>query len=162
GSAWARRRHPVCCLERNSGPRRRPELTRADLNSNRRSRVVAARFQLAREKTGSWKLAATSNAKPRRPRGWGTGKGPGPSQPRRREDLLAVMEEFTAHAVHRARRVGYDLVHAHFFTSALVATELKRLLGIPFVVSFHGLGCVSRLHGAEDVPDKRLAVEARA
>jgi histidinol-phosphate phosphatase family protein len=86
----------------------------------------------------------------------------GPPQPRRPEDLLPLMEEFTAHAVHRARRAGYDLVHAHFFTSALVATELKRLLGIPFVVSFHELGRVRRLHGADDFPDRRLTIEARA
>jgi D-inositol-3-phosphate glycosyltransferase len=38
----------------------------------------------------------------------------GPPEPRRKEDLLPFMEEFTAFASRRARRVGYDLVHAHF------------------------------------------------
>src|SRR4051812_9162093 len=38
----------------------------------------------------------------------------GPPQPRRKEDLLPLMEEFTAHALRRARRCRYDLVHANF------------------------------------------------
>jgi histidinol-phosphate phosphatase family protein len=88
----------------------------------------------------------------------------GPPQHRPKEELLPFMEEFAFHALRHARRVGYDLVHAHFFMSALVATELKRVLGLPFVVTFHALGRVRRLHqgGADTFPEERLAIEDRA
>lgn len=87
----------------------------------------------------------------------------GPAQWRPKEQLLPYMGEFTRYAVRRARRVGYDLVHAHFFMSALVAAEMKRLLGVPFVVTFHALGRVRRLHqaGADTFPEERLAIEDR-
>jgi glycosyltransferase involved in cell wall biosynthesis len=87
----------------------------------------------------------------------------GPPQWRRKEDLLPLMGEFTAHALRRARRAGYDLVHANFFMSALAALERRRL-GIPFVVTFHALGRVRRLHqgDADGFPPERLAIEERA
>jgi histidinol-phosphate phosphatase family protein len=87
----------------------------------------------------------------------------GPAGRCRKEDLLPFMGEFAEHALRRARRAGYDLVHANFFMSALVAAELKRELGVPFVVTFHALGRVRRLHqgGADAFPEERLAVEDR-
>ncbi len=33
----------------------------------------------------------------------------------------------------------YDVAHAHFFSSGLVAQRLKQVMGLPFVMSFHGL-----------------------
>ena len=69
------------------------------------------------------------------------------------------MGEFTDVRLGVCRRAGaYDLVHANFFMSALVAAELKRALGMPFVVTFHALGRVRRLHqgGADSFPDERL------
>jgi glycosyltransferase involved in cell wall biosynthesis/phosphoheptose isomerase len=61
----------------------------------------------------------------------------------------------------RSRR--YDLVHANFFMSALVAAEIKKALGIPFVVTFHALGRVRRqFQGSDDgFPDDRLTIEER-
>ena len=58
----------------------------------------------------------------------------------------------------------YDLVHANFWMSALVAAELKASLGLPFAVTFHALGKVRRQHqGANDgFPDARFAIEERA
>ena len=55
----------------------------------------------------------------------------------------------------------YDIAHAHFFMSGLVAMELKSALGLPFVVTFHALGLVRRLHqGVEDeFPARRIAIE---
>jgi histidinol-phosphate phosphatase family protein len=87
----------------------------------------------------------------------------GPPQVLPKEQLLPLMSEFTQFALRHARRVGYDLVHAHFFMSALVAAELKRVLGLPFVVTFHALGHVRRLHqrGADAFPEERLAIEER-
>lgn len=87
----------------------------------------------------------------------------GPAQWRPKEQLLPFMAEFADHAVRRARRVEYDLVHAHFFMSALVAAQMKRVLGVPFVVTFHALGRVRRLHqaGTDAFPDERLTIEDR-
>jgi D-inositol-3-phosphate glycosyltransferase len=89
----------------------------------------------------------------------------GPATPVRKEELLPYMEQFTAYvrrSFNRQRR-PYDLVHANFWMSGLVATELKRALGTPFVVTFHALGRVRRQHqGAADrFPKERLAIEDR-
>lgn len=69
-----------------------------------------------------------------------------------RDDMLAFMNE---------QRISYDLIHANFFMSALVAMELKAILQIPFVVTFHALGHIRRLHqGNNDrFPPERIAIE---
>ncbi len=89
----------------------------------------------------------------------------GPPTRLRKEDLLPYMEEFTSYMVRfvRRERKNYDLVHANFWMSALVAADLKRALGIPFVVTFHALGRVRRLHQqeADEFPDERFSIEDR-
>jgi histidinol-phosphate phosphatase family protein len=87
----------------------------------------------------------------------------GPPQRLAKEQLLPFMEEFSRHALGRARRIGYDVVHAHFFMSALVGAELKKALGLPLIVTFHALGRVRRLHqgDSDGFPDERLAIEDR-
>ena len=78
-----------------------------------------------------------------------------------KEDLLPQMPEFAdfMRASCRARR--YDLVHANFWMSGMVAADLQRRFGIPFVVTFHALGRVRRRwQGTEDrFPDVRFAIE---
>jgi D-inositol-3-phosphate glycosyltransferase len=89
----------------------------------------------------------------------------GPAAPVHKEELLPYMDEFSRYVIRHCRRFGcYDLVHANFFMSALVATEIKRALGTPFVVTFHALGRVRRLHqGEADLfPARRIAIEQRA
>jgi len=91
----------------------------------------------------------------------------GPAAPVRKEDLLPHMGEFRAFALKwlgRRTTRPHHLVHANFFMSALVAAEIKRALGVPFVVTFHALGRVRRLHqgGADAFPEERLAIEDRA
>src|SRR5690606_10959149 len=58
---------------------------------------------------------------------------------------------------------GYLVAHANFFMSGLAAMELKRALGIPFVVTFHALGRVRRQHQHEsdEFPAERMAIEER-
>ncbi len=89
----------------------------------------------------------------------------GPPQPIPKEDLLPLMDEFTAYVVRfcKRQRRGYDVVHANFWMSALVAAEVKRALGIPFVVTFHALGRIRRLYQreADRFPDDRFAIEDR-
>ena len=82
-----------------------------------------------------------------------------------KESLLDHMDEFTRFFIAYAarQRRPYDLVHANFFMSGLVAAEAKRRMGIPFVVTFHALGRIRRLHqGSDDrFPDERFAIEER-
>lgn len=85
----------------------------------------------------------------------------GPAAPVRKEDLLPWMDDFSEFVQEFSRREDYDLAHAHFFMSALVAADLKRLAGIPFVVTFHALGRIRRQHqqGADEFPAERLDIE---
>lgn len=88
----------------------------------------------------------------------------GPPVPLPKECLLPYMAEFTAFVLDWCRRyVSYDLIHANFWMSALVAADIKQTLGIPFIVTFHALGRVRRLYQgkADQFPDERFAVEDR-
>jgi phosphoheptose isomerase len=75
------------------------------------------------------------------------------------------MGEFTEYVLRlcRRRRKAYDLVHANFWMSGLVAAELKRVHGIPYVITFHALGRVRSLHqgDADRFPKERVAIEDR-
>ena len=83
-----------------------------------------------------------------------------------KEDLLQYMDEFKNNMVKFIMRnsIDYELVHANFFMSALVAMGIKEELDIPFVVTFHALGHVRRIHQAEadKFPVERLAIEEEA
>jgi len=79
----------------------------------------------------------------------------------RKEEILDWIPDFSAFVQRFAARERYDIVHAHFFMSGLVAMELKSALGLPFVVTFHALGLVRRLHqgAADEFPTRRIAIE---
>ncbi|MBD2076149.1 glycosyltransferase [Phormidium sp. FACHB-592] len=89
----------------------------------------------------------------------------GPATHVRKEDLLPFMADFTGYVLQFCKRqtVTYDLIHANFWMSGLVAADVKRQLGIPFVMTFHALGRVRRLHQgkADEFPDERFAIEDR-
>jgi len=89
----------------------------------------------------------------------------GPAEFVRKEDLLPHMPGFTAWMARRWRLMhhGYDVVHANFWMSALVACDLARLFRTPTAVTFHALGRVRRhFQGADDqFPDVRFAIEER-
>lgn len=89
----------------------------------------------------------------------------GPAEFVPKEELLPYMKEFASYLIQfsRHQRRPYDLVHANFWMSAQVAADFKRATGIPFVVTFHALGRVRRLHQgqADGFPDERFAVEQR-
>ena len=89
----------------------------------------------------------------------------GPPQYVRKEDMLPYMEQFTANMTRflRRQRHRYDVVHANFWMSGLVACELKKAMGLPFVITFHALGKVRRLHQGDndEFPDERFAIEER-
>jgi glycosyltransferase involved in cell wall biosynthesis len=89
----------------------------------------------------------------------------GPPAAIRKEDLLRYMPEFADFVTRWAAsdEGGYDVVHANFFMSGLVADALREALGIPFVITFHALGRVRRLHqgDADGFPQEREAIEER-
>jgi glycosyltransferase involved in cell wall biosynthesis len=79
-----------------------------------------------------------------------------------KERLLPYMPDFARHTEAVARASGgYDVAHANFFMSGVVAMRLRRALGVPFVITLHALGLVRRRHqGADDgFPDDRIAIE---
>lgn len=89
----------------------------------------------------------------------------GPSRYVRKEALLPFMDEFTTWMLRFIgyEERGYDLIHANFWMSGLVAADLKRITGTPFVITFHALGRVRRFYqGIDDqFPDARFAIEDR-
>jgi glycosyltransferase involved in cell wall biosynthesis len=82
-----------------------------------------------------------------------------------KEQLLALMPEFRDEMLGFMlnERKKYSLIHAHFFMSALVAADIKKMLNIPFVVTFHALGIIRRIfQGSKDAfPKERVDVEKR-
>jgi D-inositol-3-phosphate glycosyltransferase len=80
-----------------------------------------------------------------------------------KENLFQHMDEFCEDMVRFIRKshFGYRLIHAHFWMSGYVAACIRRLLGIPFVITFHALGKIRRLYqgAADGFPDARFATE---
>jgi D-inositol-3-phosphate glycosyltransferase len=80
-----------------------------------------------------------------------------------KEQMLPYMEEFGSFMIGFARREGipYDIVHANFFMSGMVAQQVKQVLGIPYVMTFHALGRVRRLcqGSADGFPVARTVIE---
>lgn len=65
-----------------------------------------------------------------------------------KEDLLPYMDEFARNMIafcQRQRR-PYDVAHANFWTSGIVAAALKSAIGLPFAITFHALGRVRQAH----------------
>src|SRR3982750_2110441 len=60
----------------------------------------------------------------------------GPAAVVPKEELLPYMDEFTAYVLRFCKwpRKPYDLVHANFWMSGLVAAEIKKATGTPFVI----------------------------
>jgi len=81
-----------------------------------------------------------------------------------KEQMLPHVEAFSRYVARFARRqpAAYDIVHANFFMSGMVAQHLKAALGLPFVITFHALGRVRRLaQGTADTfPIERMRIEA--
>jgi D-inositol-3-phosphate glycosyltransferase len=82
-----------------------------------------------------------------------------------KERLYPLMEEFSSNVLSfiAEQKISYVLVHANFWMSGMVAIDLKRELGIPFVITFHALGVVRKIHqGANDkFPSERIDIEKK-
>ena len=81
-----------------------------------------------------------------------------------KEQMLPHVDAFARYVTRFARRqpAAYDIAHANFFMSGMVAQHLKDALGLPFVITFHALGRVRRLaQGTADTfPTERMRIEA--
>jgi glycosyltransferase involved in cell wall biosynthesis len=82
-----------------------------------------------------------------------------------KEMMLPYMEEFGRFMLRFMRRenIRYEIVHANFFMSGIVAQQIKQATATPFVMTFHALGRVRRLcQGYADLfPDARFVLEER-
>lgn len=89
----------------------------------------------------------------------------GPVKFIKKEDMLPYMHEFTQNMMGfmKESEITYDLIHAHFFMSGFVAAEIKKKLGIPFVITFHALGKIRQLYQGEndEFPKDRISIEKR-
>jgi glycosyltransferase involved in cell wall biosynthesis len=88
----------------------------------------------------------------------------GPATDVRKEDLLPYMGDFARWMIGFCRmQGGYDLLHANFFMSGVVALQVRQALGTPFVITFHALGHVRRQHQREvdEFPAERTDIEER-
>ncbi|RCW64730.1 hypothetical protein DES41_11442 [Pseudorhodoferax soli] len=86
----------------------------------------------------------------------------GPPRFVRKEELLPCMQEFARSCEERLRRSRpFDVAHANFFMSGLVARHLQRSLMLPFAMTFHALGLVRLQHQkeADAFPPERIAIE---
>src|SRR4051794_24306562 len=79
-----------------------------------------------------------------------------------KDELLPHMDAFADELRDQWRLDPPDVVHTHFWMSAVAALEAADGLGIPIVHTFHALGTVKRRHqGARDTsPPERLRLEA--
>lgn len=89
----------------------------------------------------------------------------GPEDDIIKEEMLPYMPEFADNmmAFIIKHQLNYQVIHAHFFMSGMVACELKKQLGIPFVITFHALGQIRRLYQADNdkFPIERNAIETQ-
>lgn len=87
----------------------------------------------------------------------------GPVQYIPKEKIFGYMDEFAEWMINfiEENDLSYELIHTHFWMSGYVASIIKRSLQIPFVVTFHALGKVRRIHqgAADGFPDERFAIE---
>lgn len=89
----------------------------------------------------------------------------GPARFVRKEELLPYMNNFTRFFLQFSgwQRRPYDVVHANFWMSGLVAADYKIATKTPFVITFHALGRVRRIHQKEmdGFSDERFVIEDR-
>lgn len=80
-----------------------------------------------------------------------------------KEDLWRYMPEFRDSMLGFMQRekLSYELIHANFWMSGWVASEIKENLGIPFAITFHALGHIRKLYQHDDdkFPAIRISVE---
>ena len=80
-------------------------------------------------------------------------------------DIYQCLPQFTSNLRRfiESESVTYNLVHSHYWLSALVGKQIQGGLGIPHITTFHTLGEVkNRVRPAEMEPDLRIEAEKMA
>ena len=87
--------------------------------------------------------------------------GAGPACDLPKDELLPYMGAFADELREQWTAAPPDVVHSHFWMSAVAALAAARPLGIPVVHTFHALGIVKRRHqgGRDTSPPARLEIE---
>lgn len=89
----------------------------------------------------------------------------GPKKPIPKEEIFQYMPAFCKEVLGFIDKQDdqYDLIHAHFWLSGMVALKIKETLNIPFVITFHALGYIRRLYqGSSDkFPEIRIEIEKK-
>lgn len=87
----------------------------------------------------------------------------GPEKFVAKEQLLQHMNEFAQNMIRFIieNKIDYNIIHANFFMSGVVASKVKRALNIPYAITFHALGLVRLAHQKEmdKFPSQRCAIE---
>lgn len=87
----------------------------------------------------------------------------GPVATVEKEYLFDYMPDFTRKMVEfiQSEGIEYELIHANFWMSAMVASDIKKMLQIPFVVTFHALGYIRKIYQGESdkFPSERIEIE---
>jgi D-inositol-3-phosphate glycosyltransferase len=79
-----------------------------------------------------------------------------------KEELAQYLPEFLSNLLTGyATCTPYQLVHGHYYLSGMLALELQRQLGMPFVQTFHSLGALKRraLGARDGSPPARIDLE---
>jgi glycosyltransferase involved in cell wall biosynthesis len=86
----------------------------------------------------------------------------GPAEPLSKDDLLPWMGEFADDLHRQWSRLRPDVVHAHFWMSALAAVDAAARLDVPVAVTYHALGLEKRRNqgDADTSPSERCDIEA--
>ena len=80
-------------------------------------------------------------------------------------DIYQCLPQFTSNLCRfiESESATYNLVHSHYWLSALVGKQIQDGLGIPHIATFHTLGEVkNRVRPAEMEPDLRIEAEKMA
>ncbi|GAL85957.1 glycosyl transferase, group 1 [Sporocytophaga myxococcoides] len=87
----------------------------------------------------------------------------GPKEVLPKENIFVFMDEFASGMIHfiDSNKINYELIHAHFWMSGYVAAIIKKILSIPYIITFHALGRIRRLYQGKDdgFPDERFIIE---
>ncbi len=97
-------------------------------------------------------------------RSWVTRLAVGPAEDIEKARLFDLLPDFSEAILseQRRRRVGYGLVHSHYWLSGWVASRLRDEWNLPWFHTFHTLARVKNERAAEGAivePEHRIAVE---
>jgi len=88
----------------------------------------------------------------------------GPAEPVPKTELIQFTDEFAAgvEAFRASESIEYDLVHSHYWLSAVAGERLVADWDVPHLAMFHTLGEVKlRARASEHEPPERIAAERR-